>query len=252
MYEGVSGYFVLVVEETTEGVSCSVRHVSRPDTAVATGQFADEHWAFEGESQLWANVPEYLLIPAGGARRHLLRIADGATPDALEHLGVVTAVSGVPNSRLVVLAGEGHITAWDPVGRRAGVHLRLTGGTDNPTMRFRSEGAELWVNDGSTLLKFETKTWDVIDAAGSEPEGGSIVHWDFDSTQSHCAVVRENQTGVILIDVETMLPVGHAQFDAHTVDSLAVDGRIIALDQNGRFSRRLVLPISQEKPFRHL
>ena len=246
-FEGESGNFLIVESQDTSTVSCSVRSIADPVHAVASGAFDGSDWAFSGESQAWATVPEYLMIPGDGKRRHLLRIADGAKPDPLEHLGVIDAVCPVPHSRLVVLSGEAHLTVWDPVGRRAGAHLRLVAGTELPEMRFRNTGSELWVNDGSSLLKLETKNWEIVDAAGFGDEPGSdqeprevvpsIVRWVFDEAQQTCGVIQAGEPRILLIDAASMLPLETLQFAFQPADVLVRGRRVDVISREGEFQK---------------
>src|SRR5689334_16178329 len=57
-------------------VNVAVGRIADPEVEVSTGQF-NAQWNFEGDSQGWANVPEFVLVEQVDGRRHLLRIADG-------------------------------------------------------------------------------------------------------------------------------------------------------------------------------
>lgn len=196
IFEGVGHVMVVAHGANGEGpqVRASVRAVEAASIEVASAGFDGATWSFEGDHQVWAHVPEQLLVDAGDdeieragpvppaaagdaqgatvarARRALLRIADGATPIALEGLGDVRSALQVPGSRLVVLGAEQTVSVYDPVARRELRHLQVTSGGGVPSMRFRTP-EELWVADGDTMLKLETARWEVIDAAGSQLQG---------------------------------------------------------------------------------
>ncbi len=123
---GAPGYF-RTAKFTSEAISCSVCATSKAkDLPLSNGTFANGSWQFSGDVQAWANVSEYLLFPQVDGRAHLLRIADGAEIDPLEGLGVIERVVEIPESRLLVLAGEGHLTCA-PMHPHTRCHPRESG-----------------------------------------------------------------------------------------------------------------------------
>jgi len=221
-----------------------VRSPKSPADALASAKYIDT-WLFDGDSPMWANVPEYVITRQKDGQNGLLRIEDDAEIDPLEGFEGAHAIAQVPNSRLVVIAGPGAYTVYDPIARRAIRHYQLASGNQSPSLRFRNE-EELWLNDVDTMLKIETRQFEVIDAAGSEVEHhveeeipgklGGFGRWTFAADNELCVVTRPNVGDVLVLDVVSMLPVARGVFAKGVPIEAALVGRntVVAVDAGGR------------------
>lgn len=240
-------HHLAVISQPNPGgeIAVSIRAVAHPEIVLATGTFIDT-WVFEGEPSLWALVPEYILISQKDGRTGLLRIADNAEIDILEGFDTPHAVAQVPNSRLVVLAGPASYTVYDAVAERSIRHFELAGGNQKPMLRFRNS-EELWLNDVDTMLKVETKSFEVVDAAGSDvgehthvdtptEKLGGFGRWTFAAENELCVVTRPNVGDVLVLDGVSMLPVARGIFNRGLPIEAMLMGRntIIATDIQGR------------------
>jgi hypothetical protein len=230
-YEGTDGHFMLVGNQDGR-LHASVSHVQSPTHFLAEATF-DDGWVFRNARDAWAHVPEYLLVPSEESGPSLLRVADDAEVVSLEDFGTVTRVVAVPDSRLVVFAGGGYLTAFDPIAGRAGAHLKLAEGTNSPTLGFRKEGKELVINDGPNLIKVETAHWTAIDAAGSDDEDQSAIAGWSPVDADTVAVWREAMNDVLVIDVDSMLPVAIARFEAVPSNVFVLGKTVAATSPDG-------------------
>lgn len=206
-------------------VRAAVYHASDPVRPVAMGTY-DRKWRFEGRNQAWQYVPEYLLVELDG-RMSLLRIADHAEFDPLEVDGLasVNSVVALEGSRLVLLAGNGEIHVYDPVRRLEMARFELAGGVVRPTLRVASGGDILWVDDVDTLLQIDTRSWQAIDAAGSESPGDVIVSWSLSANEHWVAVARRSDEGVLLLEARTLLPTAQLELLQPVDQVLVLDDR---------------------------
>jgi hypothetical protein len=251
-------HFAVVHQAEPGGeVEVTLRSAADPEAVLATGRFVDT-WIFEGEPKLWGRVPEYIITKQKDGNSALLRIEDDAEVDPLEGFESAHTVVAVPNSRLVVVGGAGSYTVYDPVAMRAIRHYQLAGGNQLPFMRFRND-EELWLNDVDTMLKIETKQFEVIDAAGSdigETEGpsegqtegpsegpiegpkelGGFGRWTFAAGNELCVVTRPNVGDVLVLDAVSMLPVARGVLSRGLPLEAVLIGRntIVATDVEGK------------------
>lgn len=241
-------HYVLVVHQANDGsdITATVRGPRDLEVVLASGTFNDGKWSFEGEVDYWEKVPEYIIVKRADGGPALVRLADDADIDPLEGFKSALRVSHVPDSRLVVIAGEGAYTVYDPIARRAIRHYELSGKNSNPYLRFRNAD-ELWINDTDTMLKLDTKKFQVVDAAGSEtgsedvdqsklpPDLGNFGRWTFAADNELCVVTRPNMGDVLILDGVTMLPVGRGIFgQVRPIDALlAGRNKIVAVDEKG-------------------
>lgn len=233
---------VLVVGDDETSVTASVSRLDRPDLALALARWDGGGWTFDGDRAAWAQVPEYVLISRDG-RTALLRIADDAVIDPLDEVDYEVAdVVVIPDSRLVVLTGGGRLTVYDAIAGRSVSRLRLAGGAERPTVRFRLGGDEAWVDDGDTLVKFD-KQWQVVDGAGSErpptatEPRATIGAWSFVRDGLACLVVRPVAGDVLLLDASTMEVIAIASPTHAPIDALLSNDHVITVDVDGRFRR---------------
>ncbi len=242
----VEGKARVLLARTVEGrLVTSVHGAVEPGTALASGVYENGKWTFTGDNQAWAHVPEYTFLSSDDAKRALLRIGDGAEPDPLEDVDGVTSVIDVPESRLVVLAGGGRITVYDPHSRHAGFRLSLPSAStakSDPRLRFRDGGKELWLNDFSSLLKLETRNWTVVDAAGfvadAEQQSSPLINeWTFTSDESAAVVCRSDQHSVGVVDTETLELITEISCNSEPVDAVLIDERVVATDNLGKVLR---------------
>jgi hypothetical protein len=246
--EGRHHFAVVHQPEAGGKIEVTLRSANAPTTVLATGRFVDS-WVFEGEAKLWGLVPEYLVTREKDGRNGLLRIEDDAEIDALEGFTSVNTIIGVPDSRLVIVGSPGSYTVYDPIAVRSIRHYQLAGGNQSPSMQFRNN-EELWLNDIDTMLKIETKQFEVIDAAGSElDEGveadtvvgrpGGFGRWNFAAEKELCVVTRPNVGDVLVLDAVSMLPVARGVFKHGQPMEALLIGRntVIATDANGEVLR---------------
>ena len=252
-----TGAFALL-ERVDGGARVTVRDVREPLEVLASADLDADAWRFAGDNRQWARVPEHVLLVDGDHRR-LARLADDAAVVDISELGPVHQVEMVPGSRLVVLAGPGALSVFDPVAGRELRHLQLAGGEQHPLVRFRN-GEELWVNDVDTMLKIETRQWQVVDAAGSEtaegaepraipvdPEpvaageaedatasAGRFGGWTWAGDGELCVVSRPGTGDVLVLDAVSMLPVAHGLVGGAPIDA-ALLGRnlVVAVEGDG-------------------
>lgn len=223
----------------------------------AQAVYEQEEWTFSGDNHAWAQVPEYVLLtseelPADSPapRPILLRIADDAEPDELEGVEGARVVTPVPGSRLVVLAGAGKIYVYEPVVRRVVANFDLAGGTEHLDLGFRDDN-ELWIADGDTLVKVDSKSWKVLDAAGTaevvdaaeataegQKRSGHFGRWSFVADNELALVTRPDIGDVLALDAVTMLPVGRAVFRSRPLDAcLLGKNLVLAVDDSGEVWR---------------
>lgn len=236
-------------------IEVTVRSAKNPTGILATARFMDT-WVFEGQSQMWAAIPEYFLTQKKDGSRGLLRIADDAEIDPLEDFEAVLSVEAVPNSRLVVIASPGAYTVYDPIATRAIRHFKLAGENPTPRLRFRNND-ELWVNDVDTMLKIETRQFEeVLDAAGSDIEPSDIepseigqegVHggfgrWNFARENELCVITRPSVGDVLVLDAISMLPVARGVFSTGVPLDVILVGRnsVVAVDAGANLLRTRV------------
>ena len=229
--------------EAGGGLEAKVLSPRAPALALATANYVDT-WVFEGDPQVWANVPEYVITRQKDGTNGLLRIADDAEIDPLEGFGPVHQVAQVPNSRLVVLGGSASYTVYDPIAMRSIRHFELAGKNQTPFLRFRHED-ELWINDTDTMLKIETRQFEVVDAAGSDidpevngessPHHGGFGRWAFAAHNELCVVTRPRMGDVLVLDTMSMLPVARGVFKSGVPLEALLVGRnsIVAVDAAG-------------------
>jgi hypothetical protein len=246
-------HHAIVVVERDGRIDVSVRGPADPETPLATGSF-DGKWVFEGNSQMWSTVPDFILVNDG-----LLRIADDATIDPLDGFVDVVSVTPVPDSRLVVITSNGAYTVYDAVARRSIRHYELTGKNPSPVARFRNDD-ELWLSDRGTMLKLDTKQFEVIDAAGTELDGEAgpekegegrdpsleeLGPWALVANGELCAVTRPNLGDVLLLDGLSMLPVARAVFAPAIPTDAILMGRnlMVAVDERGGARRARSRPV---------
>jgi hypothetical protein len=237
-------HFAVVNQPDAGGqIEVTLRPASDPAQVVATARFVDT-WVFEGEPQAWAWVPEYIVTRQADGSNGLLRIEDDAEIDSLEGFGAAHSIVGVPDSRLVIIGGPASYSVYDPVAGRTIRHFELAGGNQAPTMRFRN-GEELWLNDVETMLKIETKQFEVVDAAGSEmgaqPGSEATTHqggfggWNFAARNELCLVARPGLGDVLVLDAVSMLPVARGVFKSGRPTEAMLLGRnsLVATDESG-------------------
>jgi len=248
--EGKHHLATVLQREAGGELEVKVLSPTAPDVAIGTATYVDT-WVFEGAPQVWANVPEYIITRQKDGTNGLLRIEDDAETDPLEGIETVHQVAQVPGSRLVVLSGPGTYTVYDPVATRSIRHFELAGKNEVPNLRFRNE-EELWINDLDTMLKVETRQFEVADAAGSDVEAadggepsrehGSFGRWTFAAANELCVVTRPTVGDVLVLDVVSMLPVARGIFRRGTPLEAMLVGRnsIVAVDADGnRLGTRL-------------
>jgi hypothetical protein len=214
-----------VTTKEADHISVEVRIPESPDDVPASAIYDGTHWEFLGDSQFWAAVPDYVLLAEGDGQQ-MLRLADDAELDPLEGIGPVHQVVDVPASRLVMLAGAGIISVYDPIARRVLRHFELAEKNPQPVIRFH-DADEVWINDLTTMLKLDAKKFEVIDAAGSETgispseageEGekktalGRFEGWTFAAGNELCVVTRPELGDALVLDTVSMLPVAQATF----------------------------------------
>jgi hypothetical protein len=245
--EGTHHFLVVHQSEPGGEIEVTVRPAAAPEVVLATGRFVDA-WHFEGDSQAFGKVPDYVLVEQSDGSPALLRIADDAEIDALEGFDSVVDVAHVPDSRLVVISGVAAYTVYDPAISKAIRHFELAGGNPTPMMGFRN-GEELWMNDTDTMLKIETRQFEVQDAAGSQidasvdPETaeplGRFGRWTFAAGNELCVVTRPEMGDVLVLDGVSMLPVARGIFDRSSPFDAVLSGRnsIVAVDARGKALR---------------
>jgi hypothetical protein len=250
--DGLHHFAVVHQPEAGGEIEVTLRTAKDPATVLATARFVDA-WVFEGEPQLWGLVPEYVVTKQKDGTNGLLRIEDDAEVDPLEGFDGAHVVVGVPDSRLVVVGGPASYTVYDPVAARAIRRYELAGGNQAPSMKFRN-GEELWLNDVDTMLKIETKQFEVIDAAGSETsetseiadpadglpggagdDSGGFGKWNFAAGNELCVVTRPEVADVLVLDTVSMLPVARGVFKSGRPTEALLLGRnsIVATDVSG-------------------
>lgn len=247
--EGKHHLAVIAQSEAGGEIEVTVRSARSPEDVLATGRFIDT-WVFEGDSQAWAMVPEYIITTKQDGTKGLLRIADDAEIDPLEEFEPALEVVAVPNSRLVIIASSGAYTVYDPIAARAIRHFQLAGGNPEPTLRFRNND-ELWVNDIDTMLKIETREFEeVLDAAGSDIEQedthGGFGRWTFAAGNELCVVTRPSVGDVLVLDVISMLPIARGVFSNGVPVEAVLVGRntVVAVDVDGRALRTRVKKVA--------
>jgi len=241
LYEG-DGH-ALLVQHIEGSILASVVGASDPSTTLATANYDGKVWAFAGDKSAWTSVPEYVLLPPEGestSASGLLRIADGALIDPLVDVVGVRTVTAVPKSRLVVLVGSGKVTVYDPNSGHAGYRFALANDAANPQVRFRKEGAELWINDVDTMLKIETRDWEVIEAAGPPSEAeiqAPIAQWVFADDESVACLLRPDENEVVIVDSSTLELVEAVSFKASPVDVVRRNDKLVAVTGSGDVMR---------------
>lgn len=235
---------LLVGAAAPDEVLLSVHIPSSPKLPVATARFHEGNWAFKGDTSAWAMVPEHVLVPWEG-KVALIRIADNAEIDLLEDVAEPSALIHVPDSRLIVLAGSGAVTVYDPQARHAGVRLKLTQTTGLPVMEFRDGDKELWLSDGPTLMKLETANWTVVDAAESQTEDDEptpdIINWTLTQDEDRVLILRDGTSDVVIADALSLEPLATFKTKTQAVDVIEDDkGRIFAIDIEGRLPKAKV------------
>lgn len=234
---------LLVVDSTDESrITLTVRAASDPSASVAEAAFDGEKWDFTGNSQAWAQVPEYLLINKDNKKSQILRIADNGELQTLHDLSGVQSITELPDSRLVILAGDGKLTIHDPIAAVSVAQFTLSGGNPDPIVHTKDSGKEVWVSDKDSLLRVNSRNWEVIDAAGSE--GAPISYWEFGPAEDVCVVLRAEELNALVLDAQTMEPVAQ-HFFSRSIDQVMVisDDEILGFDSSeGTFHR----PITQK------
>jgi hypothetical protein len=251
-----------VVTVTADGsiVDATVRSAHDPAAVIAVGRY-DDGWVFDGDKQAWTSVPEYLLLHPGDGQL-LVRIADDAEADPLEDQPLFGSVTSFPDARLLALTTHGKVVVYDPVTRKDLATFRLSVDVLPPQLQFREGGKEMWLDDTRTIMKLDTRAWNVLDAAGpdhaeaesddDEEEGDADAHgrdetsvpgigaWALSSDERHCAVAVPGNREVLVLDAGTMLPVAQLAFDASPDDVALLDGgSVVIFDrQAGRFFQR--------------
>jgi len=248
---GLDGERFLAVEELDDGGHrCTIRAISEPASPLASALHDGQRWQFQGDESAWAYTPRYVTVRSADRTCLLHLDPDDPALDPLDwyyggsydlgYQGVLTPTE-VPGSPLIIIPvqRDSRPVIYDPAARTVVGYLTLADRGGNPSVFFRREADEVWVDDYDTLLRLRPQTWEVLDSLRLQGPTGAArqfigTFW-FPSDERVCVVARPFSGDVVLLDPSSFEVIRTVRTRQQPLDAVVLhDGAVIARDWQSR------------------
>lgn len=222
----------------------TVRRLDVLVEAVAEAEIDGETGTLAGITEAWRHVPQaYIIYPylvriipdERRWERHELPWYQEGYDLVYQGLSGVVEIPG--RSELIVsIQRDSQPVIYDPLARCSLGKIKLAERGGNPNLKFRESARELWVDDYDFLLRLDPDNWRVMDSlrlqgATKGMAGCPIGEWNFNASESLCAVARPSSGDVILVDTDSFTVTEHCTTGGQPLECVLLEsGKIIARD----------------------
>lgn len=201
------------ISETISSIELQIENVKSYDVEMAVSRFTgeDSAWSFLPRAYVVRPFEEALLLLVDWSQKATQIHSPSWYKESYDTMyqGILD-VTEIPGSSLLIFSmqRDSEPAVYDPSTRKIMKKLKLGGDSGAPQLFFRRDAPELWASDYDTLVRLDSRSWDVLNRLKLQEGRSGMVRsnigkYYFSQDESLCLVARPHSGDVVGIDPNT-------------------------------------------------
>ncbi len=201
------------ISEVISTIELQIEDAKSHDVEMAVSRFTGESlaWSFLPRAYVVRPFEEVFLLLIDWSRKTAQIQSPSWYKESYDTMyqGILN-VTEIPDSSLLIFSiqRDSEPLLFDPSKRKIVQKLSLADRRGNPQLYFRRTAAELWASDYDTLIRLDSRNWDLLSTLKLE-EGhdgmktSNVGEYYFSPDESLCLVARPHSGDIVGIDSNT-------------------------------------------------